>query len=999
MPSSRKCRVRGCKSEGSGMRFFCFPQDPIENKKWRENLLYTSDLDFLPPYNSHVCIRHFEPTALGEKCLKRGAIPTLNLGYDYQPPHNFHIKKHWKEVCCIKNCTSDAKRKFFTYRKYNESWNKVCNIDPSKYPRPLICELHFDKEFITPKRLRLGAFPTLNLPRQLSTNAPAVQNSETIQRHENKRTCCIRSCRGDKNATLISFPVAKESRTRWIKACNLNASECDELYICARHFQTSFLTTDEKLLKIGAFPTLNLHSHPDRGVESITTLQKQKSAISPNKTQLPLEFEQHYFLECKRKRYDSFDSDMASNAISFVSEKEEIVAPNAGKSSTVSSLHCNDEKSSEDMNDINSERENAASAQDAHNKTLISTQCDHASLSCSSKYLDVPHGQTNNEKLLRCDQKHFERKIKDLETRVEFLSKKTLDCNHEHFEKRIAELEGQSKQEHKCNQEHLDKRFAKLEAQVEYESKRIHKCEAKQFVERVAELEGEIEFLKSKYRILEERAVIPFDGASQDAVTFAKMIVDGPNRRYTEKEKCLAQNLTYISPKAYDFMREELKCVLPHKSILLRWRPTTSCGISGIDDHTTRTLKNIVSEMSETDRICHIMFHEVVIKKDEEPGSTATNTLKSRQKCCFFIVKGIFSDWKYILSYFIGQTGFNAYNLLRYLNQSIDFAQCVGLKVKAIVCDQSLCNAHIYKQLYATEKKPYILRKKEKIHCFFDYFHLTKCIRNSFLSYDIQTIDGLASFKIIKKLYTIDKAYPSLGLFPKLTPSHLYPDTVERMDVYLAVQLLSNSVAVGIEKAINQKLMGSDPKLLNCARATKNFVKRMNDLFDEFDHRDQCVLSATSSYRKKINALKDHLKFLYSLEQPNMINIRFISGLISTTKATINFYEDVFEKYKSLDINLLSKFNQVALNSLFYELCEGRENTQNDIQTFVASSRREFEQKFKNPSGENLKHDAEKLCEDPELSDDQFNEIIEMVKDCSDENLNKINGSIEHPSK
>lgn len=50
-------------------------------------------------------------------------------------------------------------------------------------------------------------------------------------------------------------------------------------------------------------------------------------------------------------------------------------------------------------------------------------------------------------------------------------------------------------------------------------------------------------------------------------------------------------------------------------------------------------------------------------------------------------------------------------------------------------------------------------------------------------------------------IYAIDQAIVNFQMCPKLTYSHIYPTTFEKMSLSRAIQNLSNSVAVAIEMA------------------------------------------------------------------------------------------------------------------------------------------------------------------------------------------------------
>lgn len=149
----------------------------------------------------------------------------------------------------------------------------------------------------------------------------------------------------------------------------------------------------------------------------------------------------------------------------------------------------------------------------------------------------------------------------------------------------------------------------------------------------------------------------------------------------------------------------------------------------------------------------------------------------------------------------------------------------------------------------------------------------------------MKTIDGIASGKVIRQLYSVDKANVNFKVCPKLTASHIYPNNFEKMSVSRATQLLSNSVAAGIDMAQKQGLLGSDEYTLKCAKPTQLFVKRMNDLFDELDckrlnNKNPLKGPIWRDSVDKLNRLKDHIKFISSIQLPNNINSLCFAGFI-----------------------------------------------------------------------------------------------------------------------
>ncbi|XP_036337004.1 uncharacterized protein LOC118747120 [Rhagoletis pomonella] len=434
------------------------------------------------------------------------------------------------------------------------------------------------------------------------------------------------------------------------------------------------------------------------------------------------------------------------------------------------------------------------------------------------------------------------------------------------------------------------------------------------------------------------------------------MIVNVRNTKYTEEERSLAQNIKYMSSKAYGFMREDLSFRLPHQRSLLRWRPIRYVR-PGIDESVIANLKNMVTSMPENHRICQITWDEISIRKDltynqftDVIDGFVDNGQGQREmvignKCLFFMIKGICSKWKYILSYYVSHHAVCAKDLAQLIRTNIEVAQSIGLKIKAAVCDQAGPNQSAFRILGVSEENGQFLFKGEKIHFMYDYCHLMKSMRNTFLNnHEVITEDGIVRNLVVKKLYAIDKANDNFKICPKLTDVHVYPNSFEKMSVSRATQLLSNSVAAGIEMANDPGLLGEDRGLLKSVKPTQIFVKRMNDLFDELDvkyigHKNPLKWPMRRNSEGKTGRLLDHIQYLQNIGVRKK-NLACIKGFILTIRSVISLCEDILDQYPSLDFVLCGKLNQDALENFFYKIRASQglnmHPTAHDIQYIVA---------------------------------------------------------------
>ena len=105
--------------------------------------------------------------------------------------------------------------------------------------------------------------------------------------------------------------------------------------------------------------------------------------------------------------------------------------------------------------------------------------------------------------------------------------------------------------------------------------------------------------------------------------------------------------------------------------------------------------------------------------------------------------------------------------------------------------------------------------------------HLIKNVRNNLLTYDFLIGDSVVSFDHIVKLFELeDKS--SLRFVPKLTRCHIEMNNFKKMNVKLATQVLSHSVASAIDTYIKLNKMTD----VASDTAINWFVERVDRLFD-----------------------------------------------------------------------------------------------------------------------------------------------------------------------
>lgn len=102
----------------------------------------------------------------------------------------------------------------------------------------------------------------------------------------------------------------------------------------------------------------------------------------------------------------------------------------------------------------------------------------------------------------------------------------------------------------------------------------------------------------------------------------------------------------------------------------------------------------------------------------------------------------------------------------------------MGLKIRAITCDQGPNNRKCYDLLGASLEKPYFIHNTFKIYLLYDVPHIFKSIRNGFIKGDFKTPDGIARFDVIREVFELE--HGKATKMTKLTMYHINPTNFQK---------------------------------------------------------------------------------------------------------------------------------------------------------------------------------------------------------------------------
>lgn len=425
--------------------------------------------------------------------------------------------------------------------------------------------------------------------------------------------------------------------------------------------------------------------------------------------------------------------------------------------------------------------------------------------------------------------------------------------------------------------------------------------------------------LKAAQKELEKKS-LPLDGevvANQFILgQLSKRKLSRYGRRYNEMDKNFALALHYYSPQCYRMLRKIF--VLPTTRSLSKWLENVDV-YTGFNEPVLEMLKIKCKTMSVQERLCTIAFDEMTLKElitynsksdvfdgfvnakmtslsQKESVSKFTkscnkdrfyNLADERLNCPQFaneamavVVRGIRSDFKQIIGYFVSHNAMPGEQLQEIIQEAIRKVQATGLIPKVVVMDQGSNNQSAFNLLGISEAKPWIGMGGEKIYFFYDAPHLLKSVRNNFKKYDVLFDGEKCKWEHIVHFYNLDCSL-SHRLAPRLSAKHLDLPPFSPMRVCLAAQTLSYSVASGILTMVALNTEG----LNLSATHTAKFVEFIDSLFDAFNSssmRDAKVMKSA------LKANSPHWKFLEDAEKKLKSLKLYSNGVVIRNPPCVN---------------------------------------------------------------------------------------------------------------
>ncbi|KAL3211509.1 hypothetical protein MRX96_036387 [Rhipicephalus microplus] len=372
------------------------------------------------------------------------------------------------------------------------------------------------------------------------------------------------------------------------------------------------------------------------------------------------------------------------------------------------------------------------------------------------------------------------------------------------------------------------------------------------------------------------------------------------------------------STAVYTFLHENNFLPLPHPRTLYSYLKNLKAGF-GFDENLFDILKDKVEKIPKRERRGVLMFDEMSVRKslhvresdmallgkvDLAEHTKPTDQVKDGDHVLVFLFRPFLGGWSQTVGAFCTSGAAPGSTVAKLILQCIVLLSNAGVIVEAVTCDNSTSNRSALNSLGVSGDVTRVSTSFEHpcdsskvIQAIIDPPHIFKCIRNNLLKAGKFLLPGdkEVQHSHFEALLDYEEQQAGLRAVPKLTKAHISPNAFQKLSVRLAVQLFSESTASAMDFYRSReecvKLRGS--------KATSDFARRMNSLFDCFNSkRPQDVQYNEAEH---ISTLKENIEWLdrwhtYNQSLPKQKQLFFLSkptcnALRMTLHSTVTLVE------------------------------------------------------------------------------------------------------------
>ena len=309
--------------------------------------------------------------------------------------------------------------------------------------------------------------------------------------------------------------------------------------------------------------------------------------------------------------------------------------------------------------------------------------------------------------------------------------------------------------------------------------------------------------------------------------------------------------LHFYSPKAYGYVRKAFDTCLPHPKTLAKWH-TSVDGKPGFSQTALSAIATRVEaeKQQNKDVVCALMFDEVALRQQVDFNGIDysgfidmgtqmdDDSLPLAKEALVFMVTSVNSNWKMPIGYFL-IAGLNGEERKNLLLSCLSKLHEIGVQIVSVTHDGQAANQSMLKLLGVFVNEDGSIcssfphpETKMPVVVFLDPCHMLKLVRNTLGSKGcLWAGSSTVKWDYISSLHKLQEA-EGLHTGNKLRANHIAWHK-KKMNVKLAAQTLSESVAKSLEFCLNEGL----EQFQGCEETVK-FIEIFNALFDILNSRN-----------------------------------------------------------------------------------------------------------------------------------------------------------------
>lgn len=361
---------------------------------------------------------------------------------------------------------------------------------------------------------------------------------------------------------------------------------------------------------------------------------------------------------------------------------------------------------------------------------------------------------------------------------------------------------------------------------------------------------------------------------------------------YSPELRSFALTLNFYSPHAYRYVRKMFDTCLPHPRTVQKWYQSVDVR-PGFTEPAFTALKLKADAAADEGKpmLCSLVMDEMALRQHVEWDGKKyqgyidmgteldDDSLPVAKECLTFLVVAINGSWKLPVGYFM-IAGLGAMERANLVQQCITKLHAVGVSVTSLTFDGAATNLSMMQRLGCkldcNNIKSWFSHPvtEQPVNVFLDACHMLKLVRNSIADKN-SFIDGQGHhirWRYVEELHKLQER-EGLHLGNKLRGAHI-EFFKKKMNVKLAAQLLSESVAKSLQYCLDEKISEE----FNGCEATIKFISVFNALFDVLNSRNLCsngykVPLQNKNANEVMQFLKETTTYIQSLKLADGLSI------------------------------------------------------------------------------------------------------------------------------